>query len=109
MKIAEFPFFETDWDKVPCVEHKGETGIAIWRTVQAGEVRVRMVEYSPGYRADHWCDKGHVVLVLKGELITELHDGRIVTLGVGRSYQVSDKSEAHRSSSSVGAMLFIVD
>jgi quercetin dioxygenase-like cupin family protein len=77
--------------------------------VQAGNVRVRMVEYSAGYRADHWCAKGHIVLVLEGELITELKDGRKIKLTPGMSYQVQDEGEAHLSTTSTGAKLFIVD
>jgi hypothetical protein len=42
-----------------------------------------MVEYTPGYVADHWCQKGHVLLVLEGELETVLADGRVY------AYQVS--------------------
>jgi len=110
MKIPALPFTVTDWSQVPATEHPGETGLALWRTLDIGELRVRMVEYTPGYRADHWCDRGHVLLVLEGELDTELRDGRIVTLKPGMSYQVSDGGDAsHRSSTRVGARLFIVD
>ena len=109
MKMAEIPFGTTDWDKVPPTEHAGETGTAIWRTRQFGVLRVRMVEYSPGYLADHWCTKGHVLLCLAGELHTELEDGRRFVLRPGMSYQVADNAEAHRSSTSCGARLFIVD
>ena len=109
MKMAEIPFGTTDWDKVPPTEHAGETGTAIWRTRQFGDLRVRMVEYSPGYRADHWCAKGHILLCLTGELHTELEDGRRFVLRPGMSYQVADNAEAHRSSTSCGARLFIVD
>ena len=109
MKMAEIPFGTTDWDNVPPTEHAGETGMAIWRTRQFGDLRVRMVEYSPGYRADHWCAKGHILLCLTGELHTELEDGRRFVLRPGMSYQVADNAEAHRSSTSCGARLFIVD
>ena len=109
MKMAEIPFGTTDWDNVPPTEHAGETGTAIWRTRQFGDLRVRMVEYSPGYRADHWCAKGHILLCLAGELHTELEDGRRFVLRPGMSYQVADNAEAHRSSTSCGARLFIVD
>jgi quercetin dioxygenase-like cupin family protein len=68
-----------------------------------------MVEYSPGYIADHWCSKGHILLVLEGDLETELQDGRKFTLKPGMSYQVQDDGEAHRSSTTTGAKLFIVD
>jgi quercetin dioxygenase-like cupin family protein len=91
------------------VEHPGETGTAIWRTRELNGIRVRLVEYSPGYRADHWCSKGHILLCLEGELQTELADGRRFILTPGISYHVADGAEPHRSSTSVGAKLFIVD
>ncbi len=95
---------------MPVVVHPGETGSATWRTVSVGDLRVRMVEYTPDYLADHWCDRGHVLLVLEGELISELRDGRTTILTAGMSYQVSDFGDpAHRSSTKTGAKLFIVD
>lgn len=109
MHISSIPFGTTDWSQVEVTEHPGERGVARWRTRQFGEIRVRMVEYSPGYVADHWCTKGHILLCLTGELHTELRDGRSFTLRAGTSYQVADDAEAHRSSTSVGATLFIVD
>ena len=102
-------FGTTDWSKIPPTEHAGETGMALWRTCQFGDIRVRMVDYSPGYRADHWCAKGHILLCLSGELHTELEDGRRFTLKPGTSYQVADGAERHRSSTPTGATLFIVD
>lgn len=107
--MKDIPFASVDWSKVPAIEHKGESGCAYWRTMQLGEIRVRMVEYTPGYLADHWCEKGHILLVLSGELITELKDGRKFTLTPGMSYQVADGVSAHRSVTSIGATLFIVD
>ena len=68
-----------------------------------------MVEYTAGYKADHWCSKGHILLVIDGELQTELKDGRILRLSAGESYQVSDDVSPHRSSTERGARLFIVD
>ena len=109
MKMRDIPFGVTDWSNVDKTEHPGETGMATWRTAQFGELRVRMVEYSPGYLADHWCSKGHILLVLDGELHTELADGRKYLLKPGMSYQVADDSEPHRSSTVTGARLFIVD
>jgi quercetin dioxygenase-like cupin family protein len=109
MKMEAIPFGTTDWSAVPVTEHPGETGTAWWRTCQFGALRVRMVEYSPGYLADHWCSKGHILLCLEGELHTELEDGRQFVLRPGISYQVADHAEAHRSSTPVGARLFIVD
>lgn len=109
MKIADVPFGTTDWSAVPVTEHPGASGIARWRTVEAGNVRVRMVEYSPGYLADHWCERGHILLVLEGELVTELAGGEVHTLKAGQSYQVADGAAPHRSRTAGGARLFIVD
>jgi hypothetical protein len=109
MKISGIPFGITDWSTIDRTEHAGDTGVAYWRTQRFGEMRVRMVEYSPGYLADHWCEKGHVLLCLEGELRTELADGRMFTLTPGMSYQVADGAEPHRSSTALGAKLFIVD
>jgi hypothetical protein len=109
MQLTSIPFGITDWSAVERIEHKGETGTAYWRTRAFGAVRVRMVEYTPGYRADHWCEKGHILLCLTGELHTELKDGRTVVLTPGMSYQVADGAEPHRSFSAAGATLFIVD
>jgi quercetin dioxygenase-like cupin family protein len=109
MKLTEIPFGTTNWAEVERTEHAGERGMAQWRTRRFGDIRVRMVEYSPGYLADHWCRKGHILLCLEGELLTELEDGRHFTLTPGMSYQVADDAEAHRSSAPRGATLFIVD
>lgn len=109
MQMHDIPFGTTDWTQVEETVHAGETGTARWRTRHFAGIRVRRVEYTAGYLADHWCNKGHILLVLDGQLDTELEDGRIFTLMPGMSYQVADGAEAHRSSSSQGATLFIVD
>ena len=109
MQMIDIPFGTTDWSKVERTEHRGETGTAYWRTCQFGTIRVRMVEYTPDYLADHWCAKGHILLCLEGELHTELQDGRRFVLRPGMSYQVADNAEPHRSFSPVGAKLFAVD
>ncbi len=109
MQISATPFGITDWTLVEPTEHVGETGAAYWRTKTFDGIRVRMVEYSPGYKADHWCRKGHILLCVEGELLTELEDGRSFVLKPGMSYQVADDAEAHRSSTNGGAKLFIVD
>jgi hypothetical protein len=109
MRMADIPFGTTDWSKVEPTEHKGQSGTAYWRTRDYGGIRVRMVEYSPGYLADHWCSKGHILLCLEGELHTELADGRRFVLTPGVSYQVADQAEAHRSFTHTGAKLFVVD
>ena len=103
------PFGVTDWSHIEPTKHKGERGSAYWRTQHFGSIRVRTVEYTPGYLADHWCLKGHILLCTEGELHTELDDGRTFTLLPGMSYQVADNAESHRSYTHVGAKLFIVD
>jgi quercetin dioxygenase-like cupin family protein len=109
MQIDNLPFGTTDWSEIEPTRHPGEVGEALWRTRQFGPMRVRMVEYSAGYLADHWCTKGHILLVLEGELHTELDDGRQFVLKTGMSYQVADQAEPHRSFTPTGARLFIVD
>lgn len=109
MNIQNIPFGITDWASIPATEHSGSTGTARWHARQFGDVRVRLVEYSAGYSADHWCSKGHILFCLEGTLETELSDGRRYVLTPGMSYQVADGAEAHRSSTSSGARLFIVD
>lgn len=109
MKMNDIPFGITDWSAIPITEYDGIRGKALWRTQQFGNIRVRMVEYTPGYLADHWCEKGHILLCLEGRLETELADGRKFVLTPGVSYQVADHAEAHRSSTDIGAKLFIVD
>ncbi|MCW0321834.1 DHCW motif cupin fold protein [Pantoea dispersa] len=113
MKMAAFSFTTTNWHEVERTEHAGETGMAYWRTQFFGngpdKMRVRMVEYSAGYLADHWCHKGHILFCLEGELETLLEDGRTFTLHAGMSYQVGDNAERHQSRTTSGAKLFIVD
>ena len=109
MEMTPFPFGTTDWSAVETTEHAGESGTATWLTRNFGGIRVRRVDYSPGYRANHWCSKGHILYCLAGELHTELADGRSFVLTPGVSYQVGDHAEAHRSSTAIGASLFIVD
>ena len=109
MKIEGVPFTVTLWDTVEPVEHPGTTGSAVWRLFEHGNVRVRMVEYSPGFLQDHWCPRGHVMLVLQGEVGVELSDGARVTLRPGQSFQVADDASSHRLLSDSGARVFVVD
>ena len=109
MRIDNIPFGTTDWAGVEPTTHKGDAGIATWRTRQFGDIRVRLVDYSPGYVADHWCSKGHIIFCVDGEMQTDLADGRSFRLSKGMSYQVADGAEPHRSHTDKGARLFIVD
>ncbi len=109
MNLTSFPFQTIDWSAIPKEEHTGDTGVAYWQVLKMNDIRIRMVEYSPGYTADHWCSKGHILFCLEGEMNTELADGRIFTLTKGMNYLVGDNNEAHRSSTAGGCRLFIVD
>jgi len=110
MKIEGVPFSVTEWAAVPAVEHKGESGTSFWRTIEAGNLQVRLVEYSPGFISDHWCERGHVLYVLDGKLTVKLKDGREFVLASGMSFQVEDNaSNPHLARSDSGARVFIVD
>ena len=109
MKMPPMPMSITDWTEVAYTEHPGEEGTATWRTKNFGDIRVRMVEYSSGYLADHWCPKGHVILCLEGSLDIELKGGKRLRLEKGQSYHVGDGDPPHRSRTTSGAKLFIVD
>jgi hypothetical protein len=109
MQLNGIPFTITDWSTIEPTEYPGTAGKAIIRTQQFGDIRVRMVEYTPGYQADHWCEKGHIVLCLEGRLDTELADGRRFALTPGVGCQMADHAEPHRSFTTTGARLFIVD
>lgn len=107
--MSNIPFTTVDWTAIKRTEHKGETGIAYWQTLQLGNLRIRLVEYTPGYLADHWCQKGHIVHCLEGEFISELQTGEPVKLTAGMTYVVSDDLSSHRSVSANGVKLLIVD
>lgn len=105
----QIPFHTTDWSTITPTGHKGETGMAYWRTLQFGDLRIRLVEYSANYKADHWCEKGHIIYCIEGEMTTELRDGSLHPMKAGMSYQVSDGASSHRSSTVNGCKLLIVD
>ena len=109
MQLPASPFETIQWDEVEATEHAGITGFSRRRICQFGEISVRMVELSPDYLAEHWCEKGHVILCLEGEVDVQLRDGRTFTLRPGMSCQVGDGIDAHRGYSSSGARLFVVD
>jgi hypothetical protein len=107
--MSNIPFQTINWNNIPKVEHRGETGTSYWQTIQHEGLRVRIVEYTAGYLADHWCQKGHIVHCLEGEFITELQEGKKISLSKGMSYIVSDDLSSHRSFSKNGVKLLIVD
>lgn len=110
MELPETPFTCFDWSEIPSVEYPGTTGTSQWRSFTSGDLRVRMVDYGPGYLADHWCDRGHVLHVVSGDLVIELADGRTIPMAQGTSFCVSDNGDAaHRVRTSVGCRVFIVD
>lgn len=107
--MNKIPFQEIDWSALEKTEHVGESGTSFWQTIQMGGLRIRIVEYTRDYLADHWCEKGHVVHCLEGEFNSELGTGEIVRLSKGMSYVVSDEQSSHRSNTKFGAKLLIVD
>ncbi len=107
--MSNIPFQTIDWASIEKVEYKGETGVALWQTIQFAGLRIRLVEYSSGYLADHWCQKGHIVHCLEGEFISELQTGARIKLTKGETYVVSDELSSHRSVSENGVKLLIVD
>lgn len=107
MHLTHHPFETIDWSTIPKEEHKGITGLAYWQTKMQGEIRIRMVEYSAGYLADHWCSKGHIIFCIEGEMETELKDGRKFILQKGMTYHVGDNSDDHHSSSVNGCKLLL--
>jgi quercetin dioxygenase-like cupin family protein len=110
MNIEDISFTVTEWSSVPQEEYKGETGTSFWRVFEQGNMRVRIVDYSPGFRSDHWCARGHVLLVLEGELTIELKDGQVFPMPPGTSFQASDDdANPHLAYTDKGAKVFIVD
>ena len=107
--MSKIEFHTIDWSKVVKTEHPGETGTAFWQTLQYPGLRVRIVDYSAGYLADHWCQKGHIVHCLEGEFESEMDDGSVFSLQQGMTYVVSDEMSSHRSVSKHGVKLLIVD
>ncbi|MDD2303091.1 MAG: DHCW motif cupin fold protein [Prolixibacteraceae bacterium] len=103
------PFQTIDWSVVPKTEHKGETGTAFWQTIQLPGLRIRIVEYTAGYMADHWCRKGHIVHCLEGEFVSESGDGNHSYLTPGMTYVVTDELSSHRSTTKNGVKLLIID
>lgn len=109
MQPTQILFQNFNWETISKTEHKGETGASFWQTIQFPGLRIRVVEYSPGYLADHWCSKGHIVHCLEGEFINELQTGEKHIMTKGMTYVVSDNAGSHRSVSENGARLFIID
>jgi quercetin dioxygenase-like cupin family protein len=109
METTKIPYQNIDWSQVEKTEHKGITGVAYWQTIQFQGLRIRLVEYSDGYLADHWCTKGHIVHCLEGEFVSELESGEKTILTPGMSYVVSDNASSHRSSTTHGVKLLIID
>lgn len=109
MKKKTIEYQAMDWATIPKTEHPGDTGMAYWQTRHFDGLRLRIVEYSSGYRADHWCQKGHIVHCLEGEFVTELQNGVKQVLSKGMTYIVSDDASSHRSVTETGAKLLIID
>ena len=75
--MSKISFQIIDWNTVGRTEHAGETGASFWRILEFAGLRIRIVEYTAGYLADHWCQKGHIVHCLEGEFASELENGKV--------------------------------
>ncbi len=109
MTHHNIPFQIIDWTKINATHHGGKTGSAVWNTLDLPGLRIRIVTYSKGYIADHWCQKGHIVHCLEGEFITEHENGERYTLKEGMTYIVSDDLSSHRSVAENQVKLLIID
>jgi len=107
--MSNIPFQTIDWEKITKAEHPGETGTSFWQTLQLDNLSIRIVEYSAGYLADHWCQKGHIVHCLEGDFISEFESGEKINMAKGMTYVVSDNLSSHRSVSKNGVKLLIID
>ena len=107
--MTTIPFQTINWLNIEKTEHKGETGTSYWQTIELNGLRIRLVEYSKGYVADHWCSKGHIVYCLQGAFVSELQNGELFTLTKGMSYIVSDNASTHRSVAAKKVKLLIID
>ena len=107
--MGNIPFQTIDWSQIPKIGHAGETGTSFWQTIQHEGLRIRIVEYSENYFANHWCKKGHIVHCLEGTFVSELSTGEKMTLSAGMGYVVSDDLSTHRSVSEHGVKLLIID
>jgi len=110
MKLSELPTGLIDWSNAPASSHSGASGTAAVRARQLGDIQIRLVAYSAGYAADHWCHKGHILFVVSGSVTIEHADGRRYEAAAGTSYHVPDDDSApHRLNTDEGASVFIVD
>jgi hypothetical protein len=104
------PFQTINWETIPPIEHSGASGISISRTFQSDIIRLRLVDFSPKYKADHWCGKGHVIYCLDGDFVLHLKDGskNVVTKGM-TCQMLDDTQNPHLMISESGCKLFILD
>lgn len=107
--MSKIPYMAIDWTTVEKVENSGNTGSTTTQTIHFDGIRIRLVEYSKDYTADHWCQKGHIVYCLEGEFVSQLKNGNNFILSQGMTYIVSDELSSHRSISENGVKLFIID
>lgn len=106
MELSGLPEAVVDWSRTPATKTAGATS----RAHKTNDVQLRVVDYDPGYLADHWCSKGHILYVISGSLTIEHGDGKAsYELAAGMSWQTADNGPPHRVRSTGGATVFIVD
>ena len=98
MELKDIPFQTIQWESIPREELKGETGMAYRQTIQFPGLRIRIVEYSKNYKADQWCQKGHVVHCLEGELTSEMQiNGNVFRLSKGIDRKSTRLNSSHHA------------
>jgi len=103
------PFTLIDWSQISKAEKNGKSGNVAQQVAEYPGLKIRVVEYSSGYMADHWCQKGHIVHCLEGNFESEMESGEKFQLSKGMTYIVSDDMSSHRSNTESGTKLLIID
>ena len=107
--MKKISFQTINWNNLPGTESCGISGTSYSQSKEFPGLKIRIVEYSAGYLADHWCQKGHIVYCLKGEVINEQEDGEQFNLKEGMGYVVTDNMSSHRSRTEKKVKLLIID
>ncbi len=109
MDILNIENVAINWEEIQSEKIEGESGFVISKTKEIGAMRIRHQTFSENFKADSWCEKGHILLVLNGVLIIEFKDGSSVDVTKGNSYVLGDNVQAHKAITLSETEVFIVD